>query len=626
MNKKIDCAEPSYYHREYSNDIKVPSKKSWSDQSNLDRLQRVTTVALPFITLYKPLSFPVSLALGGLRTVSKVSGLISSIQNGENSKAIAYQTLQTIIAVISVAGTIFAHPLGMLITTGQDLIIEVAKLAEHVNKGDYKKALESCANILNNSLYLALFLHGGLEVSIASLATQILIGVYHGQTEFREGRFLEGTGHIAMAMIRGNQMRQQIEVLQFKSKMQELVRQQKPLRRQNESVNNNSKNENIQQIKNDLKVRIAESSDPSSNETRELVVQLGLVHAKEQFPSGSPDALNAIAHGWAAIYWREHGSTYQFAFEEVDKALYYCLRCEPKEELNAFKGFEGMLQFRNGTVSLFYGDLGNEKALRVLGESFDQSRNELQKAIFELGLVHAKEELPSGSPDALNAVASAWAAIYWGEHGEYQFALNEIEWALHSYHRCELKEEDMDAFDDFEPLLHFHKGIMHLYLGEYSKAEEVLQKEYEPYHNLGQTVLYRLVEQKAKIALLNDPERLKEDGCLDFRKDTFVPGPKQQQYEQNLKSINEAVYKALTGSPEEALEIYNSLKLDANETYMNRRHLAAIKGLNGDLEWVDHSFEEGSNMFDLDYASSLEAHLLRWLSKDEIEPSDRSWS
>ena len=132
--------------------------------------------------------------------------------------------LQTSIAVIALAGTIFAHPLGMLISTGHDLIIEIVHLIEHLKNGEYQKAMEDCLGIINNALYLALFLHGGLEIGIASLAMQILIGLYHSQAEFKEGHYIEGTGHLLMSMVRGNQLGTNVKILQFQNKLRSVLK------------------------------------------------------------------------------------------------------------------------------------------------------------------------------------------------------------------------------------------------------------------------------------------------------------------------------------------------------------------------------------------------------------------
>ena len=91
-----------------------------------------------------------------------------------------------------------------------------------VRSGEYQKSTEDCLNIVNNALYLILFLDGGLEFAIASLAMQILIGIYHSQDEFRKGNYLEAAGHLGMAMIRGNQLARQIEMLSLKYEIESI--------------------------------------------------------------------------------------------------------------------------------------------------------------------------------------------------------------------------------------------------------------------------------------------------------------------------------------------------------------------------------------------------------------------
>ncbi len=202
---------PVYYHREYENDL----PKEEVENSILDQCKRVSLVALPFISLYKPLSLPVSLGMGGLRIVTSLSQLISELQNGDISGTL-YACLQTAIAVIALAGTILAHPLGMLITTVHDCAMDCFAMAKGIYVGDFWEFAKGSGSLLNNVLYLALFAHGGLEIAIASLAMQIFMGVSHSINDLKEGNLLEAGGHFLMGIVRGNQMKGQVELLQFK--------------------------------------------------------------------------------------------------------------------------------------------------------------------------------------------------------------------------------------------------------------------------------------------------------------------------------------------------------------------------------------------------------------------------
>ena len=169
---------PANYQREFNNDISKPAETHpW-----LEKGQRVALVALPFISQYKPLGFLITATMGTARAWTSSSQLVESISQG-NAKEASYHTLQTTIAALSLASTFFAHPIGMILTTGQDLIIEAAYLNKYLHDGEYQKAIESCLKIINNSIYLGTFLHGGIELTIASLAMQIVLGIYQAQAE-----------------------------------------------------------------------------------------------------------------------------------------------------------------------------------------------------------------------------------------------------------------------------------------------------------------------------------------------------------------------------------------------------------------------------------------------------------
>lgn len=242
----VKVFEPVYYHREYQNDIPQELRPS-EENSWLDQSKRVAFAALPFFNLHKSLNFPLSVVMGGLRTYSSVTQLMETIGT-RNVTDISFSMFQSTVSVIALAGTLFAHPLGMLISTANDLVIEISSLIHNLSAGEYKKAAENCLTTINNSLYLALFLNGGLELSIASLAMQILISLYHSQAEFGKGRYIEAASHMLMSFVRGHQLGRQVQVLQ--------------LQRQLESIKMSTKF-----------VKISMENNPSSSE--EFVVKVG---------------------------------------------------------------------------------------------------------------------------------------------------------------------------------------------------------------------------------------------------------------------------------------------------------------------------------------------------------------
>lgn len=220
MKDNLVVSNPVYYHREYGNDLGYQEENLQNAEPAVAFVQRVALASLPFASLYKPFNFPLSLGLGVLRAGVSSKDLFAAFYV-RNAREISVCMLQTAVATAALAGTIFAHPLGMAITTGQDLLLEVTRLVHYFNDGDYEKAMLSCANIINNALYLSLFFGGGIEMSIASLALQILLELYHSKAEFKKGHSIEAVGHLLMSVMRCSQLVGQSQLLQTQRKQAE---------------------------------------------------------------------------------------------------------------------------------------------------------------------------------------------------------------------------------------------------------------------------------------------------------------------------------------------------------------------------------------------------------------------
>jgi exopolyphosphatase/guanosine-5'-triphosphate,3'-diphosphate pyrophosphatase len=188
-----------------SSNLEVQQKfNSYINFDSFD-VTRLGKVLLPFLSLYKPLSQPMAIASGSLKVIASGSQIFNSTK-----EELPQQLLQTSIATVALASTILAHPLGMLVTTGEDLAIELRSLYRNLKTGDHIKTAENCANILNNTLYLGVLMYGSMQIAIASFALQTLLGLYHSHSEFKEGNYLEAAGHFAMAMFKANQTAQQV--------------------------------------------------------------------------------------------------------------------------------------------------------------------------------------------------------------------------------------------------------------------------------------------------------------------------------------------------------------------------------------------------------------------------------
>ncbi len=307
-SNNLMISDPEYFHREYKNDF--PQEDSGNYY--FDQCKRITTVALPFLSLYKPLSFPLALTLGGLRSVTTLSEFLSQIQSGNLENA-SYAFLQTALALIALSGTILAHPLGMLVTTVHDCGMDFFALGQNLLIGDFQGALGSSANLINNTLYLALFTHGGLEIAIASLAMQTLIGLSHSASEYQKGNYLEAGGHFLMGMIRGNQLSGQIQTLQMKWEIENVLN--KNFHQKKMTISDSS---NAQQAKNDVFTSANFKMENSSDaiEANDLVELVGL-------PFNSPiNDQSFYVHDWN-IHGEAVGVAYFKSGTQVKEVAWY---------------------------------------------------------------------------------------------------------------------------------------------------------------------------------------------------------------------------------------------------------------------------------------------------------------
>ena len=199
---------PPYYHREYRNDISPTGEKP----DNI--YKRVALVALPVLSLYKPLIVPISMVMDATR-------LYTSIFELEGISAY----INTTIVVISLASTLFHAPVGMIITTSKNIIFELSHLKQSLQEKDWEASLQSLVKIINNAFYLALVCRGGLELSIVSFAMQALTHIISSRCEFKEDNQLEAYGNLLMAAIRIFQGCSQFQLLQRQWKIEEAVKQ-----------------------------------------------------------------------------------------------------------------------------------------------------------------------------------------------------------------------------------------------------------------------------------------------------------------------------------------------------------------------------------------------------------------
>lgn len=181
--------------------------------------KEIASAAFPFLTLYGPLSFPATVGMQTLRTGISAVELANAIKAGDSSLILS-GFFKTTVAVVSLAGTLFAHPVGLIVSTGYDLVLELHSLHQHLLKGDHKEALKSSLQILSHCLYLAAFFQGGLEIALCYSAVQILTGIMEIHQEFGKKHFIAAGGQMLMTMLEGKQLACWMMPRQLKPKLQ----------------------------------------------------------------------------------------------------------------------------------------------------------------------------------------------------------------------------------------------------------------------------------------------------------------------------------------------------------------------------------------------------------------------
>jgi hypothetical protein len=218
MKNKIDyythtLFTPSFYHRQYENDL--PQEKK--EETYTEGAKRVIHIALPFLSLYRPFGTALSLSMGTARILTSGVGVV----NAKSWPKGAEKTLQLGLASLALIGTLYNFTLGLYLTTGADLVANLAKIVSHLHALEYQRAGEEFLQALGSGLYLAIMMTASLEVVVASLLVQALVCIVQASSEWKEGRMPEAMAKVLMGMTRLYQAHGQIELIQRRNALVE---------------------------------------------------------------------------------------------------------------------------------------------------------------------------------------------------------------------------------------------------------------------------------------------------------------------------------------------------------------------------------------------------------------------
>lgn len=211
MQNKVDFIthklfEPNYYQRKFESDI----PKEPEEETTTQKTKRAFLIALPFLSLYRPFASTISFSMGTLRASTKLIEVFDSqsIPDG------AFRVVQLGLATLAIIGTLYNFTLGMLVTTGADLIQSMVACTAALLKADHNLAGEEFLQSLSCTLYLGIMIYGSLEIVIASILMQATVSFYQSSSEYSKGRMPEAMAKFVMGLVRIHQASGQYRLLQ----------------------------------------------------------------------------------------------------------------------------------------------------------------------------------------------------------------------------------------------------------------------------------------------------------------------------------------------------------------------------------------------------------------------------
>jgi endonuclease/exonuclease/phosphatase family metal-dependent hydrolase len=222
MTAIVSRYRDALYNRDYRNDLYLPTtpveEQAAPPSALSDYAKRVALVALPFLSLEPVCRFPISVAMGACRVGN------SGYKAWHSTSA--KEVVGLGISVIAFTSTLLHHRIGIIVTTIQDILIEINTIAQKIRESSIslEEILKSLFKILNHLIYLALISVGGLEISIAAFLMQAIISLIQSRDEFKKGRWIEGFAHLLMAGIRVHESYLQYQQLERKWEIQSAIR------------------------------------------------------------------------------------------------------------------------------------------------------------------------------------------------------------------------------------------------------------------------------------------------------------------------------------------------------------------------------------------------------------------
>jgi len=168
---------------------------------NNENLERITNIALPFLSLYQPTAIASTAVLGVVRTWSCLSSCYGHFKSSEwRQIPLDLGTLAYVVS--SVAVCIIFPPLSALLQYTVNIAYNLVKLDRALWNNKPKEAAYCAIEIISSAVYIASILSAEPALVLLALLSQAVLELKQSYSEFKQDHYPECAAKLLMAALR----------------------------------------------------------------------------------------------------------------------------------------------------------------------------------------------------------------------------------------------------------------------------------------------------------------------------------------------------------------------------------------------------------------------------------------
>jgi gamma-glutamyl-gamma-aminobutyrate hydrolase PuuD len=167
-----------------------------------DTLQRITAIALPFLSLNATAGAIASVGMGACHSWEHMTSLFEAYQAGDYT--LAAQESGYLILVVSSTALAILFPIGQFIlSNAYQFVTTVHSLSVHIWHGQWQEGGKELLILTHQILHVLSIFYGTPEWIVLSLLSQAGVELYNAYQEYSQGRTPEALANLLLAAIRG---------------------------------------------------------------------------------------------------------------------------------------------------------------------------------------------------------------------------------------------------------------------------------------------------------------------------------------------------------------------------------------------------------------------------------------